>query len=170
MATVFFKGEPVPTAGHVPAAGSPAPAFTLTDNSLKERSLAEFKGKTIILNIFPSLDTPTCAASVNAFNRAATSLTNTVVLCISMDLPFAQSRFCGAGNVHDVITLSAFRHHEFGEAYGVTIMSGPLQGLLSRAVLIINPEGQVTYAEHVAEITQEPDYPKALGSLQAWSA
>ncbi|MFI4956280.1 MAG: thiol peroxidase [Gammaproteobacteria bacterium] len=167
MATVFFKGEPIPTIGRVPEVGKMAPAFTLTDKSLKDKTLNDFLGKTLVLNIFPSIDTGTCAASVHAFNRAASSLEQTLVLCISMDLPFAQARFCGAEDLNDVITLSAFRHPEFGQAYGVTITAGPMKGLLSRAVVVINPEGRIIYTEHVAEITQEPDYATALGSIQA---
>lgn len=164
--TVFFKGNPVPTFGHVPDVGKMAPPFTLTDKTLQDRKLSEFIGKTLILNIFPSIDTGTCAASVHAFNRAASALPNTTILCISMDLPFAQSRFCGAEGLNDVITLSAFRHPDFGQHYGVTIQDGPLMGLFSRAVLIINPEGRIIYTEHVAEITQEPDYATALGSIE----
>ncbi len=168
MTTVFFKGEPIPTAGHLPVVGTQVPDFTLTDKSLKDRTLADYKGKTIVFNIFPSLDTPTCAASVHAFNRAASTLENTVVLCISMDLPFAQNRFCGAEGLTDVVTLSAFRSPSFGETYGVTILSGPLKGLLSRAVLVVNPEGRIIYTEQVSEITQEPDYATALGSVNSW--
>lgn len=165
MSTVFFKGEPIPTAGHVPEVGKMAPGFVLTDKSLKDKTLSEFLGKTLILNIFPSIDTGTCAASVHAFNRAASMLERTVVLCISMDLPFAQSRFCGAEGLEDVITLSAFRHTDFGQHYGVTILEGPLKGLFSRAVIVLNPEGRIIYTEHVAEITQEPDYATALASV-----
>lgn len=167
MATVFFKGEPIPTAGHIPEVGKMAPPFTLTDKSLKDKTLNDFLGKTLVLSIFPSLDTGTCAASVHAFNRAASTLEQTLVLCISMDLPFAQARFCGAADLNDVIMLSAFRHPEFGQTYGVTIEAGPMKGLLSRAVIVVNPEGRIIYTEHVAEITQEPDYATALGSIQA---
>lgn len=165
MAQVAFKGNPVKTAGAVPAAGSKAPAFTLTGKDLSDVKLADFAGKKVVLNIFPSIDTPVCAMSVRRFNAEAASLGNTAVLCISADLPFAQGRFCSVEGLDKVASLSTFRSPEFGQDYGVVIAEGPLRGLLSRAVVIVDGAGQVVYAEHVAEITNEPDYEAALRAL-----
>ena len=165
MAQVAFKGNPVNTAGAVPAVGSKAPAFTVAGKDLSDVKLSDFAGKKVVLNIFPSIDTSVCAMSVRRFNAEASVLGNTVVLCISADLPFAHGRFCSVEGLDKVIPLSVFRSPEFGKDYGVAIAEGPLRGLLSRAVVIVDGAGQVVYAEHVAEITNEPDYEAALRAL-----
>lgn len=165
MAQITFKGTPIKTCGELPSKNSPAPDFSLVKQDLSEAELSHYKGKRLVLNIFPSIDTGVCAVSVRKFNEKAAALKNTVVLCISMDLPFAQSRFCGAEGIKDVVTVSAFRS-SFGEHYGVTIAEGPLAGLLSRAVVIINESGKVIYTEQVPEIAQEPDYDAALAVLK----
>lgn len=165
MAKVLFKGEPVATVGELPGKGDQAPNFRLTKSDLSEVSLDEFKGKKVVLNIFPSIDTPVCATSVRRFNAEASKLKNSVVLCISKDLPFAHARFCGAEGLNDVISVSDFRSGSFGEKYGVTIAEGPLKGLLSRAVVIVDEAGKVIYSQHVPEITDEPDYASALAEL-----
>ena len=162
MAEITLQGKPVQTVGKLPTVGMPAPSFRLVKTDLSEVGLQDFAGKNIILNIFPSLDTSVCAASVRRFNKEAGESQDTVVLCISADLPFAHKRFCEAEGLKDVIPLSVFRSAEFGRDYGVTFTSGPLSGLLSRAVVIIDKSGQVAYVEQVAEITQEPDYDAAL--------
>ena len=165
MAKITFKGAPIQTAGELPAKGTAAPDFTLVKQDLSETVLANYKGKRLVLNIFPSIDTGVCAMSVRKFNEKASALTNTVVLCVSMDLPFAQSRFCGAEGIKNVVTASAFRS-AFGDHYGVTIAEGPLAGLLSRAVVVINESGKVIYTEQVPEIAQEPNYDAALAALK----
>lgn len=165
MTQITLKGKPVNTTGSLPKIGTQAPDFTLTKIDLSETSLKDFAGKRLILNIFPSLDTATCSLSVKQFNEKASNLENTAVLCISMDLPFAQKRFCGAENLTHVCPLSAFRHPEFGEDYGVTITDGPLTGLFSRAVIIVDTKGNVTYTQQVPEITDEPNYDAALKAL-----
>jgi thiol peroxidase len=164
MAQVTFKGSPVQTAGELPGIGTPAPDFTLVKQDLSETTLADYTGKKLVLNIFPSIDTPVCALSVKAFNQKAASLENTAVLCVSVDLPFAQARFCGAEGIENVETASAFRAN-FGDHYGVTIADGPLTGLLARAVIVIDESGKVIYSELVPEIAQEPDYDAALAAL-----
>ena len=164
MAQITFQGNPIQTAGDLPAIGSAAPDFTLLKQDLSEVSLADLAGKRIVLNIFPSIDTGVCATSVRSFNEKASGLHNTVVLCVSVDLPFALSRFCGAEGINDAEAVSAFRS-SFGADYGVTIEEGPLAALLSRAVVAINGEGKVIYTEQVPEITQEPDYDAALAAL-----
>lgn len=166
MATITLKGQPIHTSGDLPRALQSAPEFTLTKTDLSDVTLAQFKGKRVILNIFPSIDTPTCAMSVRKFNQEAATLAGVVVLCVSMDLPFAQKRFCGAEGLDKVLAVSAFRHHEFGQRYGVTIIDGPLKGLLARAIVVINADGQVAYTQLVPEIAQEPDYAKALAALK----
>lgn len=166
MAKITFKGNPVETIGTLPAVNSKAPDFRLTKTDLSDVSPADFPGKKIVLNIFPSIDTPVCAMSVRRFNDEAAKLENTVVLCISADLPFAQDRFCGAEGLNNVIPLSVFRSGSFGKEYGVTITSGALSGLLSRAVVIINENGSITYTEQVADIATEPDYAAALDALK----
>lgn len=166
MATITFKGTPVETSGALPEINSRAPDFTLTKTDLSDVSLNDFSGKKIVLNIFPSIDTPVCAASTRRFNEEAGTMDNTVVLCISADLPFAHNRFCEAEGLKDVISLSVFRAHAFGNDYGVTIVEGPLAGLLSRAVIIIGIDGKVMYTEQVPEIAQEPYYDKALHALK----
>lgn len=165
MANITLGGNPVKTSGSLPKTGTKAPDFTLVKTDLSTASLADFKGSRLVLNIFPSIDTGTCAASVRKFNEKAGNLENTKVLCISRDLPFAQNRFCGAEGLSNVITLSDFRDGSFGNSYGLTITEGPLQGLHSRAVVVINEEGNVAYTEQVAEIKDEPDYENALAAL-----
>lgn len=166
MAIVKLKGSPISTVGELPRVGTQAPDFILTKKDLSDVRLLEFKGKRVVLNIFISLDTDVCAQSVRRFNEAASRLDNTLVLCVSKDLPFAQGRFCGAEGLDDVMTLSAFRYRSFGNSYGVRITDGPLNGLLSRAVVVLDEDGQVIYTEQVPEITQEPDYDAALASLE----
>jgi thiol peroxidase len=165
MATITLKGNAINTAGQLPAVGSVLPPFTLVKTDLSEASLADFAGKKLVLNIFPSLDTPVCASSVRRFNQEAASLGDTVVLCISADLPFAHGRFCVAEGLEQVVPLSVFRSPEFGQSYGLVIVDGPLKGLLSRAVIVADAAGKVVYAEQVPEIVQEPDYTKALAAL-----
>lgn len=166
MATITLKGNPIHTLGNLPEIGSKAPDVTLIKNDLSEVHLSDYKGKKVVLNIFPSLDTPTCAASVRHFNSEASNLSNTVVLCISKDLPFAQARFCGAEGLNNVITLSDFRTGEFGKKYQVEIIDGPLAGLESRAVIIIDENGQIVYTQQVPEIVDEPDYADVLSKLK----
>lgn len=166
MGHITLKGNPVDTSGDLPAVGSKAPPFTLVKTDLNEVHLHDFAGRRVVLNIFPSVDTPTCAMSVRKFNQEASSLRNTVVLCVSADLPFAMSRFCGSEGLENVVSGSAFRAPEFGRDYGVTILNGPIAGLLSRAVVIVDEEGRVIYSEQVPEIADEPDYEAALRALQ----
>ncbi|HLW50852.1 MAG TPA: thiol peroxidase [Sphingobacteriaceae bacterium] len=165
MAKITFHGNTVNTVGSLPSIGSKAPDFKLTANNLSEKSLADYQGKQVILNIFPSLDTGTCAASVRTFNKEAAALDNTVVLCISRDLPFAQKRFCEAEGINNVEVLSEFRDTNFSDAYPVKMTDGPLAGLFSRSVIVLDTEGNVKYSEHVAEVTDEPDYTKAISQL-----
>lgn len=165
MATVTLGGNAIHTRGELPAAGAPAPDFELVRNDLSTVSLADFKGSKLVLNIFPSVDTGTCAASVRKFNEKAASLDNTKVLCISRDLPFAQKRFCGAEGIENVVNLSDFRDGNFGKAYGLDFTDGPLEGLLSRAVVVIDANGVVTYTEQVGETADEPDYDAAIAAL-----
>ena len=164
MSAITFKGNAVNTVGNLPAVGDAAKNFTLVGTDLSDVSLSGYKGKNVILNIFPSINTGICAESVRKFNKEAAGLDNTVVLCISKDLPFAQSQFCGAEGIDDVVMLSDFRT-DFGNEYGVLMADGPLKGLLSRAVVVINPEGEVTYTEQVPEIGQEPNYEAALKAV-----
>ncbi|HLV51212.1 MAG TPA: thiol peroxidase [Flavobacterium sp.] len=166
MAQITFKGNPVSTSGNLPEIGSKAPDFKLTTGDLSEKSLSDYKGKNVVLNIFPSVDTGVCAQSVRTFNEKVSAVDNTVVLCVSKDLPFALSRFCAAEGLNNVETLSDFKSNEFSNAYGVKMTDGPLNGLLSRAVVVINPEGEVVYNEQVPEIGQEPDYNNALEVLK----
>lgn len=161
MAEITFKGNGVKTLGSLPSVGEQAKNFTLVGTDLSEKSLNDYKGKKVILNIFPSINTGVCATSVRKFNEEASSLDNTVVLCISKDLPFAQSEYCAAKGLNNVEMLSDFRSN-FGEEYGVEMQDGPLKGLLSRAVVVIDEEGKVVYQEQVPEIGQEPDYESAL--------
>lgn len=165
MANITFKGNPVQTVGNLPTVGTVAPDFTLVSGELADVSLSDFRGKNVVLNIFPSLDTGVCAASVRRFNKEATGLNNTVVLGISADLPFASGRFCSAEGIENVITLSTFRDNAFGNDYGLLMSDGPLNGLLARAVVVVNPEGEVVYTELVPEIAQEPDYHSAINSI-----
>lgn len=165
MQTVFFKGTPCHTAGEFPVVGSKAPDFKLTDQNLNEISLKDYAGKRVVLNIFPSLDTDVCATSVRRFNKEASDLVNTVVVCVSMDLPFAAKRFCTANGIENVVVASAFRAPEFVKNYGVELVDGPLKGLLARSVVVIDTDGTVRYAQMVEEITNEPDYKAALSVL-----
>jgi len=167
MAKITFKGNAAHTAGTLPAVGSAAPDFKLTKSDLSDASLKDYRGKKVVLNIFPSLDTPVCAASVRRFNAEASKLDNTVVLCISRDLPFAQSRFCAAEGLNNVITASEYRNASFSDAYGVRMQDGPLSGLFSRAVVVISENGKVKYTEQVPEIVHEPDYAAALAALKS---
>ncbi|HUO41105.1 MAG TPA: thiol peroxidase [Mycobacterium sp.] len=163
MAQITLRGNPVNTVGELPAVGSPAPGFTLTSTDLGDVSSDQFRGKAVLLNIFPSVDTPTCAISVRTFNQRAAG-SDFSVLCISKDLPFAQKRFCGAEGIQNVMTASAFRD-SFGEDYGITIADGPMAGLLARAVVVIGADGNVAYTELVPEIATEPSYDAALAAL-----
>lgn len=157
MATVYLNSTPMNTVGNLPVAGSMAPAFTLTGADLSNINLNDFQGKRLVLNIFPSLDTDVCAASVRRFNQDIASLKDTVVLCVSKDLPFAAARFCTANGIENVKTASAFRS-DFGEKYGVELADGPLAGLLARALVVIDSDGRVLGSSLNQEITQEPDY------------
>lgn len=165
MATVTLKGNQINTLGNLPAVGSEAPSFNLTQTDLSMSSLGQYEGKKVVLNIFPSIDTGTCAQSVRQFNQEAAELTNTVVLCISKDLPFAQTRFCGAEGIENVVMLSDYKDGSFGKSYQVEFIDGPLQGLLSRSVVVIDENGKVTYSEQVAETVEEPNYKAALEAL-----
>ncbi|MGA5823173.1 thiol peroxidase [Kitasatospora sp. NPDC094028] len=165
MAQVTLKGNPIEIGGSLPAAGSQAPAFTLVGEGLADTSLKDFAGKRKVLNIFPSIDTPTCASSVRAFNSKASTLDNTVVLCISADLPFAQARFCGAEGLENVKTLSTLRGRDFHNTYGVAIANGPLAGLTARAVVVLDENDTVLHTELVGEIADEPNYEAALAAL-----
>jgi len=167
MAKITLQGKPIDTIGDLPAVGKAAPSFTLTKTDLSEAALKDFAGKKVVLNIFPSIDTSVCAASVRRFNVEAASHPETVVLCISADLPFAHHRFCEVEGIKNVIPLSVFRSPAFGKDYGVKIVSGPIAGLMSRAVVIVDAAGKVVYTEQVPEIAQEPDYDKALAALKS---
>ncbi|WP_309133321.1 thiol peroxidase [Brevibacterium sp.] len=166
MAKTAFQGTPVKTVGELPEKGSQAPAFTLVGTDLSEVNSADVAGKRVVLNIFPSLDTDVCAASVRKFNELAGSLDNTTVLCVSNDLPFAQARFCGAEGIENVVAASGFRS-AFGKEFGVTMVDGPLAGLLARSVVVLDEKGTVSYTQLVDEITTEPDYDAAKAALGA---
>lgn len=162
MANIKFHGDAAKTVGDLPKVGSQAPDFKLTTTDLGEKSLSDYKGKNVIMNIFPSLDTGTCATSVRTFNKKAADLENTVVLSISRDLPFAQGRFCANEGIDKVVALSEYKNSSFSDAYQVKIDGSPLDSLFSRAIVVVNPEGKVVYTQQVDEITDEPDYDKAL--------
>ncbi|HLS00910.1 MAG TPA: thiol peroxidase [Beutenbergiaceae bacterium] len=164
MAQITLDGNPINTVGDLPSVGAQAPDFTLVDSELNEFSLSDFRGKRVVLNIFPSLDTGICAQSVRDFNARAASLDNTQVVCVSADLPFAQGRFCAAEGIDDVVTGSVFRS-TFGQDYGVKIADGPLAGVMSRAVVVIDENGVVTYTEQVPEIKQDPNVDAAIAAL-----
>ncbi len=166
MSTITFKGMEVHTNGTLPVVGTMAPAFKLVQTDLMDLSLSELKGKKVILNIFPSLDTGVCAASVRRFNKEAAGLNNTVILAISKDLPFAHTRFCTVEGIQNVKPLSVFRDTDFEKKYGVLLIDGPLQGLLARAVVAIDENGKVIYTELVPEITQEPNYEAVMAHIQ----
>lgn len=165
MAKTALQGNIINTCGELPPRGASAPDCNLVKTDLSELNLNDLKGKKVILNIFPSIDTPVCATSVRKFNEEAARIENTVVLCISKDLPFAHARFCGAEGIQNVISVSDFRTGMFGEKYGVTITDSPLEGLLARSVVVIDEEGKVIYSELVPETTSEPDYEAAIKSL-----
>ena len=165
MAEITLKGNKINTVGSLPEVGTKAPEFILVSNDLEEKMLSNYKGSRIILNIFPSVDTGVCADSVRKFNKKATDYDNTKVLCISRDLPFALSRFCGAEGLDNVITLSDFRDGKFGKDYQLQITDGPMKGLNSRVVIVLDEDGKIIYSQQVSEITNEPDYESALAVL-----
>ncbi|MEP4882187.1 thiol peroxidase [Maribacter dokdonensis] len=165
MASVTLKGNEIHTIGTLPDNGSKAPEFELTKNDLSTVKLSDYEGSRVVLNIFPSVDTGTCAQSVRQFNQEAAELDNTIVLCISKDLPFAQARFCGAEGIENVEMLSDFKDGNFGKGYSVAFSDGPLAPLLSRAVVVVDEKGNVIYTEQVAETTEEPNYKAALEAL-----
>jgi thiol peroxidase len=165
MATISSRGEIVETSGELPDVGSKAPDFKLRKADLSEVTLASYAGSRLVLNIFPSIDTPTCAKSVRQFNERASAMANTHVLCVSADLPFALTRFCGAEGIDKVETASVYRAPEFGQDYGVYMADGRLGGLLARAIVVIDEQGQVLHTEMVPEIAQEPDYDAAIAAL-----
>ncbi|MGH8456866.1 MAG: thiol peroxidase [Stenotrophobium sp.] len=165
MATITLHGNPVETSGELPKKGSPAPGFRLVNAELKDVSLHDYAGKKKVLNIFPSIDTPTCATSVRKFNEKASKLKDAVVLCISADLPFAQKRFCGAEGLSNVVNLSLMRGHSFAKDYGVLIETSPLAGLTARAVVVLDAGNNVVHTELVKEIADEPNYEAALKAL-----
>jgi thiol peroxidase len=165
MAQTKLGPNPANTIGELPSTGTPAPEFVLTANDMKDVSLKDFAGKNVVLNIFPSVDTGVCAASVREFNKRVASIDNTVVLCISKDLPFAQKRFCGAEGIDKAITVSDFRSRGFGKLYGVELLDSAFAGLFARAVVVINGEGKVKYTELVPQIGEEPNYEAALKAI-----
>lgn len=165
MATITLGGNPTHTNGELPKVGTPAPDFKLAATDLTQISLEDYKGKRIVMNIFPSVDTGVCAASVRHFNKDASTLEDTAVLCISRDLPFAQARFCGAEGLENVATLSDFKDGSFGKEYGLEIADGAFAGLHSRVVIVLDADHNIIYSEQVSEIGQEPDYEAALSSL-----
>lgn len=166
MAQITLKGATVNTIGQLPQVGSDAPDFKLTATDLSIKTLADFKGHKLVLNIFPSIDTGTCAQSVRTFNQKASTLENTTVLCISKDLPFALARFCGAEGLTNVESLSDFKDGNFGKSYGLTIADGPLEALHSRCVVIIDENGKIIYTEQVGEIADEPNYSEAIAAIE----
>ncbi|MBN2423464.1 MAG: thiol peroxidase [Calditrichaceae bacterium] len=166
MAEITLKGNKIYTIGNLPEVGSKAPDFVLTKTDLSDFSLKDLRGKRVVLNIFPSLDTSVCAMSVRRFNDEAQKLENTVVVCASMDLPYAHKRFCATEGLENVLSASELRDKNFGNLYGVRIVDGPMAGLLSRAVVILDEQGKVVYTEQVPEIGQEPDYQKAINALK----
>ena len=166
MAEITLKGNPFHTSGNLPSVGYAAPDFSLTRQDLSDFKLRDVTGKRVVLNIFPSVDTPPCSASVRRFNTEISKFENAVALCISRDLPFAHARFCEAEGLKDVIPLSEMRHRDFGEKYGVVITDGPMAGLLARAVLVLDESGKVIYSQLVDEIVEEPAYEKALQALR----
>lgn len=165
MAETALRGNPITTSGDVPASGAAAPDYALTGADLSVVSSGDMAGQRVVLNIFPSVDTPTCAQSVRTFNERAADLENTTVLCVSADLPFAQGRFCGAEGIENVKTASTFRNPEFLNDYGVGMLDGPLAGLAARAVVVVDGDGTVLHSELVSEIADEPDYDAAISSL-----
>jgi thioredoxin-dependent peroxiredoxin len=165
MARITLQGASINTCGDLPAAGDPAPDFLLTKTDLSDFSLAQYRGKKVVLNIFPSIDTPVCSLSVERFNHEMGKRENAVVLCASRDLPFAHARFCAAKGIEHVVSASEMRDVRFGESYGVRIIDGPMEGLLARAVVVIDEDGKVLYSQLVGEIADEPDYDAALAAV-----
>jgi len=165
MTKITVKGNPINTSGKLPNIGSLAKDFKLIATDLSTRTLQDYKRQKIVLNIFPSIDTETCAVSVRNFNQFAADLKNTLVLCVSKDLPFAQNRFCGAEGIKNVHMLSDFKTGQFGLDYGLNIIDGPLEGLHSRCIVVINAKGAIAYTEQINEITEEPNYNLALEKL-----
>jgi thiol peroxidase len=165
MAKITLRGNPVNTSGNLPLKGSKAPKFTLVKSDLSNLSLADIKGKNIVLSISPSLDTSVCATAVRKFNKLASGKNNTLVLAITKDLPFASARFCTTEGITNVVALSGFRDKAFGKAYGVDLIDGPMAGLYARGIIIIDSRGTVIYTQLVPEITQEPDYDAAIAAL-----
>lgn len=166
MTKITLKGNQIKTIGKLPKIGKKAPKFKLVNTDLSISKLKDFKGKKILINIVPSIDTGICAASLRKFNETAAGMENTVVLNVSKDLPFAHSRFCAAEGIENAVTLSDFVKGKFGRKYGVTIKTGPMKGLLSRAVVVVDENGRISYTEQVPEIAQEPDYEAALEALK----
>ncbi len=166
MATITLKQNQIHTSGNLPVTNTKAPDFSLVKTDLSTSTLSDYKGKRVILNIFPSIDTATCATSVRQFNKQAAALENTIVLCISRDLPFAQARFCGAEGIDNVVMLSDFNEGAFGKNYGLEIIDGPLKGLHSRCVIVLDENHSILYTEQVPEIADEPQYEKALNILK----
>lgn len=166
MTTITLKGKPIQTTGSLPKMGSQAPDFTLTKTDLSEITLKDCLGKKLIISIFPSVDTPTCASSMLHFNTKADKLDDVLTLCVSADLPFALKRFCGVENLTKVIPTSVFRYPEFGKNYGVSIKEGVLRGLLSRAIVVLDEQGKVIYTQQVPELSNEPDYEPVLAAVQ----
>lgn len=166
MANITLGGNPIETTGNLPSTGNNAPDFTLTATDLSSKSMTDYKGSRLILNIFPSIDTGTCAQSVRTFNEKASQLDNTKVLCISKDLPFALNRFCGAEGLDNVESLSDFKTGKFGEDYGITFKTGPLETLLSRCIVVLDKDGKILHTEQVSEIKDEPNYEAALEALK----
>ncbi|KAB1067643.1 thiol peroxidase [Tamlana haliotis] len=165
MATVTLKGNKINTSGKLPEVGTKAPEFTLTGTDLSSKSLSDFSGSKVVLNIFPSVDTGTCAQSVRTFNKEASNLENTKVVCISRDLPFAQGRFCGAEGIENVVSLSDYKDGSFGKAYGLDFVDGPLEALHSRCIVVLDENGVVKHTEQVNETVDEPNYKAALEAL-----
>ncbi|AUC76169.1 thiol peroxidase [Olleya sp. Bg11-27] len=165
MAKITLGGTPVETIGNLPEIGAQAPDFTLTASDLSTHKLSDFKGQKVVLNIFPSVDTGTCATSVRSFNKEAAEMKNTKVLCISRDLPFAQARFCGAEGIDNVVMLSDFKTGQFGKDYGLEFATGPFEGLDSRCVVVLDENGVVKYTEQVQEVADEPNYKASLEAL-----
>lgn len=165
MASITLQGNQIHTSGNLPKNGSKAPDFNLVNTDLETKSLSDFKGHNLVLNIFPSIDTGVCATSVREFNEIASGMDNTKVLCISRDLPFAQARFCAAEGLNNVVSLSDFKDGNFGKSYQADITDGAFEGLLSRAVVVVNPEGEIIYTQQVPEIAEEPNYNEALEAI-----
>ncbi|MCA0131817.1 thiol peroxidase [Winogradskyella alexanderae] len=165
MANITLGGNPIQTVGNLPQAGTKAPDFKLTATDLSDKSLSDFEGSRLVLNIFPSIDTGTCAQSVRTFNEKASALENTKVLCISKDLPFAMARFCGAEGLDNVTNLSDYKTGDFGKSYGLTIANSALETLLSRCIVVIDTDGTILHTEQVGEIADEPNYEAALNAL-----